>query len=49
LSFYENFCERLQLFELGIWDTFLEKCEVTIARTVAEKEVVFAGDGDNKE
>jgi hypothetical protein len=39
----------IKLFELGIWDTFTTKCHVTIARTVAEKEVVFASKGDNKE
>ena len=39
----------IKLFELGIWDRFIEKCNVTVSRTVAEKEVVFAGKGDDKE
>ncbi len=27
----------IKLFELDIWDTFIEKCDVTIGRTVAEE------------
>jgi len=39
----------IKLFELDIWDAFIEKCDVTVARTVAEKEVVFANREDCKE
>lgn len=39
----------IKLFELGIWDKFIEKCDVTIARTVAEVEVVFANKEGDKE
>ena len=38
----------IKLFELDLWDVFIEKCDVTIARTVAEEEVVFAGEGHEK-
>jgi hypothetical protein len=34
---------------LGIWDTFIKKCDVTVVRTVAEDEVVFAGYEVSKE
>lgn len=27
----------IKLFELGIWDNFIEKCDVTISRTVANQ------------
>jgi hypothetical protein len=33
----------IKLFELSIWDKFIERCDVGISRTVAEDEVVFAG------
>jgi len=39
----------IKLFSLDIWDDFIEKCDVTIARTVAEDEVVFASKGYDKE
>jgi hypothetical protein len=39
----------IKLFELGIWVQFIKACDVTITRTVAEDEVVFASKGDNKE
>jgi hypothetical protein len=39
----------IKLFELGIWEQFIEACDVTITRTVAEDEVVFASRGDDKE
>lgn len=39
----------IKLFELGIWEQFIEACDVTITRTVAENEVVFASKGDGKE
>jgi len=39
----------IKLFELGIWDNFIEKCDVTIARTVAEDEVIFASKEHDKE
>jgi len=32
----------IKLFELGIWEAFLNTCDVAVARTVAEHEVVFA-------
>ncbi|MBN2182532.1 MAG: hypothetical protein JW715_11520 [Sedimentisphaerales bacterium] len=39
----------IKLFELGIWEQFIKACDVTITRTVAENEVVFASKGDDKE
>lgn len=39
----------IKLFELGIWEQFTKACDVTITRTVAENEVVFASKGDDKE
>ena len=27
----------IKLFELGIWDIFIEKCEVTVSRTIVEE------------
>ena len=27
----------IKLFQLGLWDNFIEKCEVTICRTVADE------------
>lgn len=27
----------IKLFELGIWDDFIKRCDVTISRTVAEQ------------
>jgi len=39
----------IKLFELGIWEAFIEKCDVTITRTVAEDEVVFASKEYHKE
>lgn len=38
----------LKLFELGLWDKFIEKCDVTIPRTIVENETVFFGTEDNK-
>jgi hypothetical protein len=39
----------IKLFELGIWDKFIKKYDVTISRTIAEEEVVFASKEDEKE
>ena len=39
----------IKLFELGIWEQFIKTCDVTITRTVAEIEVVFASKGNDKE
>lgn len=39
----------IKLFELGIWDEFINMCDVTIVRTVAEDEVVFASKAEGKE
>lgn len=39
----------IKLFELGIWEQFINACDVTITRTVAEEEVVFASKGYDKE
>ncbi len=39
----------IKLFELGIWDRFIKECDVTISRTVAEDEVVFASGKESKE
>lgn len=38
----------IKLFELGIWDEFIKRCDVTISRTVSEQPV-FYGTGDSKE
>lgn len=32
----------IKLFELGVWDIFIERCDVTLARTVAEIEAQYA-------
>ncbi len=34
----------IQLFELDVWQQFIEKCDVLLARTVAEHEVQFFTD-----
>ncbi len=39
----------IKLFELGLWEKFIEKHDVTVTRTVAEDEVVFAAEGYEKE
>ena len=39
----------IKLFELDIWEQFIRACDVTITRTVAENEVVFASKGGDKE
>ena len=39
----------IKLFELSIWDKFIERCDVNISRTVAENEVVFASKEYDKE
>ncbi len=39
----------IKLFELGIWDSFINKCDITVSRTVAEEEVVFANKEEGKE
>ena len=39
----------IKLFELGIWEQFIGVCDVTITRTVAENEVLFALKGSDKE
>lgn len=31
----------IELFEQGIWDEVVEKCEIYLSRTVAEKEALF--------
>jgi hypothetical protein len=31
----------IELFEFGLWQTLLERCEVLLARTVAEREAQF--------
>jgi len=39
----------IKLFELSIWDDFIKKCDVSVGRTVAEVETVFATrEGDKK-
>jgi hypothetical protein len=38
----------IKLFELSIWEEFIKRCDVTIARTVAEQPV-FYGPDDAKE
>jgi hypothetical protein len=35
----------IKLFQLGIWDKFIDKCQVTIARTVVD-ECIHTGEGD---
>ena len=32
----------IKLFELGLWDIFIDRCNVTLARTVAEIEAQYA-------
>jgi hypothetical protein len=39
----------IKLFELGIWEEFIKAYDITITRTVAENEVIFASKGDDKE
>lgn len=39
----------IKLFELNKWDAFIEKCDVTMTRTVAEQEVVFATKENSKD
>jgi len=29
----------IKLFEIGLWEKFIERCEITIARTVVEEAV----------
>ena len=38
----------IKLFELGIWDSFIEKCDVTISRIVAD-QCVFSDGKDDKQ
>ena len=38
----------IKLFELNLWDKFIDKCDVTIPRTIVEDETVFCGTEDNK-
>lgn len=38
----------IKLFELGIWDEFIKRCDVTISRTVTEQPI-FYGEADAKE
>jgi AraC-like DNA-binding protein len=38
----------IKLFELSLWDKFIEKCDVIIPRTIVEDETVFFGTEDNK-
>jgi hypothetical protein len=39
----------IKLFELKMWDEFIKRYGVAIARSVIEDEVVFAGQGGDKE
>ena len=39
----------IKLFEMGLWDRIIEKCDITITRTVAEKEVIFVQKDSGKE
>ena len=39
----------LKLFELGLWERFIDTCDVTIARTVAESEVLYIQEGLEKQ
>lgn len=39
----------LKLFELDLWGRFIETCDVTIARTVAEREVLYIQEGLEKQ
>lgn len=38
----------IKLFELNLWDKFIEKCDVAIPRTIVEDETIFFGTEDNK-
>jgi hypothetical protein len=39
----------IHLFELGLWEQFLEKCDVLLAQTVAEREARFFFDKDGQQ
>jgi hypothetical protein len=34
----------IKLFELDIWDEFIERCDVTVSRTIAEQSVFYEVD-----
>jgi hypothetical protein len=38
----------IKLFELGIWDKFIEKCDVTITRTIVE-QCIYTGRAETLE
>jgi hypothetical protein len=37
----------IKLFELGIWDAFIEKCAVTISKTVADEAKWASGESED--
>lgn len=39
----------IKLFELGIWDKFIERCDVTVARVVAEESIFFVAEDSDKQ
>ena len=39
----------IKLFELGIWDEFIKRCDVTIPRTIVEDETIYADREDSRE
>lgn len=38
----------IKLFELGLWKTVIDKCEILLARTVVEREAEFFFDDDGQ-
>lgn len=38
----------IKLFELGLWKSVIDKCEVLLARTVVDKEAEFFFDDDGQ-
>jgi len=39
----------IKLFELGIWDEFIKRYDVTIPRTIVEDETIYADREDGRE
>lgn len=38
----------IELFELGLWESVIDKCEILLARTVVEKEAEFFFDDEGQ-
>lgn len=39
----------IQLFEFGIWDQFLDRCEVHVSKTIVRNEVLFYEDSNGEQ